>query len=74
MFELSDLKKTRVYQQAFEEGELKGKTEGIEEGERIGKLQAVPPMLAAGLTVEQIAQALGLTVDEVRQVSQENPD
>ena len=51
MFELSDLKKTRVYQQAFEEGE------------RIGKLQAVPPMLAAGLTVEQIAQALSLTVD-----------
>ncbi|MEM6751398.1 MAG: Rpn family recombination-promoting nuclease/putative transposase [Cyanobacteria bacterium P01_C01_bin.38] len=67
MFELSDLKKTRVYQQAFEEGELKGKTEG----ERLGKLQAVPPMLAAGLTVEKIAKALGLTVDEVRQVSQE---
>ncbi|MEL6163614.1 MAG: Rpn family recombination-promoting nuclease/putative transposase [Cyanobacteria bacterium J06628_3] len=66
MFGLSDLKKTRVYQQAFEEGELKGKTEG----ERLGKLQAVPPMLAAGLTVEQIAQALGLTVDEVRQASQ----
>jgi len=66
MFELSDLKKTRVYQQAFEEGKI----EGVEEGERIGKLQAVPPMLAAGLTVEKIAQALGLTVDEVRQVSQ----
>ncbi len=65
MFELSDLKKTRVYQQAFEEGKLKGKTEG----QRIGKLQAVPPMLAVGLTVEQIAQALGLTVDEVRQAS-----
>ncbi|PAX52462.1 hypothetical protein CK510_19170 [Brunnivagina elsteri CCALA 953] len=62
MFGLSDLKQTRVYQQAFAEGEQ----EGIEEG----KLFAVPPMLAAGLTVEQIAEALGLTVDEVRQAAQ----
>ncbi len=62
MFGLSDLKQTRVYQQAFAEGEQKG----IEEG----KLLAVPPMLAAGLTVQQIAQALGLTVDEIRQATQ----
>jgi predicted transposase/invertase (TIGR01784 family) len=59
MFGLSDLKQTRIYQQAFEEGELRG------------KLLAIPLMLAAGLTVEKIAQALDLTVDEVRKVSQE---
>ena len=62
MFGLSDLKKTRVYQQAFEEGE--------KEGEQRGKMLAVPAMLSAGLTVEQIAQALDLTVDEVRQATQ----
>ena len=67
MFGLSDLKQTRVYQQAFAEGEQKGKQEGIEKG----KLLAVPPMLAAGLTVEQIAQALGLTLDVVRQAAQQ---
>jgi predicted transposase/invertase (TIGR01784 family) len=61
MFELSELKQTRVYQQAFSEGEQKG------------KLLAVPPMLAAGLTVEQVAQALGLTVDDVRQAAQQDP-
>lgn len=61
MFGLSDLKKTRVYQQAFAAGE-KG-----------GKMLAVLPMLAARLTVEQIAQALDLTVDEVRQASQQQP-
>lgn len=59
MFGLSDLKQTKVYQQAFAEGELRG------------KLLAIPPMLAAGLTVEQAAQALDLTVDEVRKASQE---
>ena len=60
MFGLSDLKQTKVYQQAF--------AEGIEELR--GKLLAIPPMLAAGLTVEQVAQALDLTADEVRKVSQ----
>jgi predicted transposase/invertase (TIGR01784 family) len=67
MFGLSDLKQTRVYQQAFAEGER----EGEQKGEQRGKLLAVPPMLAAGLTVEQIAQALGLTIDEVRQAAQQ---
>ena len=67
MFGLSDLKKTRVYQQAFAEGEERGE----ERGERRGKLLAVPPMISAGLSVEQIAQALDLTVDEVREVVKE---
>jgi predicted transposase YdaD len=62
MFGLSELKQTRVYQQAFAEGEQKG--------EQKGKLLAVPPMLAAGLSLEQIAQALGLTLDEVSQAVQ----
>ncbi len=61
MFGLSELKQTRVYQQAFAEGEQEG------------KLLAVPPMLAAGLTVEQVAQALGLTVEQVRQAAQQQP-
>ncbi len=58
MFELSDLKQTKVYQEA--------KLEGIVEG----KLQSVPGFLALGLTLEQIAQALGLSVQQVRQAAQ----
>ncbi|KAB8314864.1 Rpn family recombination-promoting nuclease/putative transposase [Tolypothrix campylonemoides VB511288] len=61
MFELSDLKQTRVYQ------------EGVEEGERKGKLKTVPRFVALGLTIEQIAQELGLSVEEVRQAAQEEP-
>lgn len=57
MFELSDLKQTKVYQEALEEG----------------KLLAVPHMLAAGLSVEQVAEALGLEVEQVRQVAQTQP-
>lgn len=58
IFGLSELKQTKFYQEAFQEG--------IQQG----KLQAVRPMLAAGLTVEYIGQALDLSVEEVRQVTQ----
>ncbi len=58
MLGLSDLKQTKVYQEA------------LQEGERKGKLKAVPPMLALGASVEQVAEALGLDVEEVRQGAQ----
>lgn len=63
MFSLSDLRNTRYFQDVFQEGK--------EEGERSGKLKAVPAMLAAGLTLEQVAQALDLSVEEVRQATQQ---
>ncbi|MEH2114827.1 Rpn family recombination-promoting nuclease/putative transposase [Nostoc sp.] len=59
MFGLSELKQTRVYQEAREEGE--------QEGKQKAKLEAVPKLLALGLTVEQIAQALDLNVAQVQQ-------
>lgn len=54
MFGLEDLKQTRFYKQAKEEG----------------KLESIPGLLAIGLSVEQIAAALGLDVEIVRQVAQ----
>jgi predicted transposase/invertase (TIGR01784 family) len=55
MFGLSELKQTRFYQEAKEEGELKA------------KLEAVPGLIGLGLTIEQIAQVLKLSVEEIRQ-------
>ncbi|BAT52293.1 hypothetical protein NOS3756_12280 [Nostoc sp. NIES-3756] len=43
----------------------------MEQGERIGKLKAVPAMLAAGLTIEQVAQALNLSIEDVQQAAQQ---
>ncbi|WP_373695779.1 hypothetical protein [Brunnivagina elsteri] len=60
MLGLSELKKTRVYQEAKEEGKLEG------------QLEAVPFMLSLGATVEQIAETLGLEIEQVRQVAQNN--
>jgi predicted transposase/invertase (TIGR01784 family) len=74
MFSLSDLKNTRVYQEALEEGRQEGKQEGRQEGELQGKLASVPFMLSLGATAEQIAEALGLDVEQVRQVAQQQID
>ena len=66
MFGLSELKQTRVYQEALEEGEQKGEQKG-----RIqAKLEAVPKLLAMGLTQEQVAQALDLDVAQVQEAAQ----
>jgi len=64
MFSLSDLKQTKVYQEAKIEGKLEGKIEG--------KLELLPKLLAAGLSVEQVAQILEVELDVVTsQVGQE---
>ena len=52
-----------------EEGVSIGREEGEKEGERKGSLNAVPILLELGASVERIAEALNLDVDEVRQVA-----
>lgn len=56
MLGLSELKQTRVYQEAREEGKLEA------------KLEMVPLLLELGLSVEQVAQRLGLDVENVRTI------
>ena len=63
MLGLSELKQTRVYQEALEEG--------LEQGREEGKLAAVPLLLEAGMTVEQIAERLGIDLEVVRRVAQQ---
>jgi predicted transposase/invertase (TIGR01784 family) len=71
MFNLTEWRQTKFYQEAKEEGKLEGKLEGkIEgklEGEEEGKLKTVPLLLKLGLNIEQIAQELGIEIDKIRQ-------
>ncbi|MEH2364023.1 hypothetical protein [Nostoc sp.] len=62
MFELNDLRQTRFFQDVFEEGKKEGKQEG--------KLEAIPQLLAFGLSIKQIAQGLGLDEQVIRQAAQ----
>ncbi len=74
MFSLSELKQTRFYQDAFtegiEQGIEQGREQGIEQGARLEKLKTAPLLLRLGLSVEQTAQELGLSVEEVREAAQ----
>ncbi|WP_287355987.1 Rpn family recombination-promoting nuclease/putative transposase [Moorena sp. SIO3B2] len=78
MFSLSDLRQTKVYQEALAEGIQAGRLEGIQagrlEGKIQGKLESIPRLLALGLTVEQVAQALELEVEQVTKVIQQSSD
>jgi predicted transposase/invertase (TIGR01784 family) len=70
MFELSDLKQTKVYQQALEEG----RQQGLQEGKIEGKLECVPRFLELGLTVEQIAKVFALDVEVVQKKANQHLD
>jgi len=70
MFSLSDLRQTKVYQEALAEGIQAGRLEGKIQG----KLESIPRLLALGLTVEQVAQALELEVEQVTKVLQQSSD
>ena len=77
MLQLSELKQTRVYQEAREEGREQGREEGREQGREEGrkegreegkletKLEMVSLLLELGLSVEQVALRLGLDVETV---------
>jgi predicted transposase YdaD len=57
-----------ILREGMAEGKAEGKAEGMAEGELLGKLKSVPGFLALGLSVEQIAGALGLDIELVRGV------
>jgi len=68
MLGLSELKKTKVYQEAFAEGEQIGE----QIGEEKTNLKAVSNMIRLGLSLETIAQYLDLPLDEVQRLANEN--
>jgi predicted transposase/invertase (TIGR01784 family) len=72
MFKLHDIRKTRVWQEAHEEGIKIGIEEGIEKGIEKGraleKRQLVERLQANGQTLKEIAHLLGTSVAEVRRL------
>ena len=59
MLDLNIIKKTKVYQEAFEEG--------FEEG----KLQLIPKLMQKGLSIQEVAELLELDQETVRQAAQQ---
>jgi predicted transposase YdaD len=66
MFSQQELEQTRFYQELVRRGLEQGLEQGLERGRLEGKLEAIPNMVALGLTAEQIAGALGLELAVVQ--------
>ncbi|MCZ8362673.1 MAG: flagellar assembly protein H, partial [Microcystis sp. LE19-251.1A] len=60
-------------ERGLEQGLERGLERGLEQGKLEAKLESIPRLLALGLSVEQIAQALDLDLEQVRQATQETP-
>ena len=65
MFDLEDLRKTRVWQEAHEEGH----EEGVEEGQLLAKQEMVHKLMAKGKTAKEIAELLEMSPQEVRRLA-----
>jgi predicted transposase/invertase (TIGR01784 family) len=69
MFKLHDIRKTRVWQEAHEEGIEKGREEGIEKGRALEQRQLVARLRANGQTLKEIAHLLGISLAEARRLA-----
>ena len=73
---MEEFKKSRLYRgmqrMAREEIREENRQKGIQEGIFLALLQVVPMLLERGFTVEEIAQRLDLTVEQVQQAAQNN--
>jgi predicted transposase/invertase (TIGR01784 family) len=56
-----EFKQSRLYRDISE----RALRESLQEGEREGKLKTVPELFKLGLSLEQIAQALHLPIEEI---------
>jgi predicted transposase/invertase (TIGR01784 family) len=66
------LEETRVYQEAKQEGREEGREKGREEGREELKLELVPRFLARGMSMEEVAQLLDLTIEQVRLATEQD--
>jgi len=65
------LEETRVYQEAKQEAKQEGLQQGVEIGREQIKLELVPQFLALGMSMEEVAKLLSLTVEQVRLISEQ---
>ncbi|MFM7717358.1 MAG: hypothetical protein ACKO7A_33035 [Microcystis sp.] len=76
MFSLSDLRETKVYQEALEEGREEGREEGEEKGRQEGQeekaRQIALKMLSAGFSIPEIARFTDLYPDAIEELQRQN--
>jgi predicted transposase/invertase (TIGR01784 family) len=71
MFEIR-LQETRFYQEAKEEGLKEARQEARQEGREQAKRELIPRFLAYGISIEEVAKLLDLTIEQVEKIRLES--
>jgi len=71
MFALSDLRQTRVYQEAMEEGEVKGRQEGEAKGRQEGRQNEAKTLLVRQLS-KRFGKLTNRQEQQIEELSVEN--
>ena len=73
MFQLHDIRKSKVWQEAHQTGREEGREEGLEQGLEQGKAQVqkelVQRLLASGMPIREIAALMEMTPKDVRRLA-----
>ena len=71
MLGLSELKQTRVYQEALEEGKQEGKQEGEAKGKAETTRLFALKLLRIGMSLQQIAEVTELSLQQIQALQKE---
>jgi predicted transposase/invertase (TIGR01784 family) len=73
MFQLHDLRESRFWQEAHEEGRQEGRKEGRQEGRQEGRTslqqELIHHLVSKGKTIKEIAEELNMSMAEVRRLA-----
>ena len=73
MLEVTDIRQTRVFQEALEEGREEGLEKGREEGREEGRNALVCKLLKKDRSIAEVAEMTDLSPAEVRKISKKSP-
>ena len=59
----------RGYKEGVSDGISQGITQGISQGEHKAKIETAKKFLTMGISIEQVAQGTGLSIEEVNLIS-----
>ena len=71
MLGLSELKQTRVYQEALAEGKAEGEAKGKAEGQAEATRKFALKLLRTGMNLQQIAEVTELSLEQIQALQKE---
>ena len=69
MFQLHDIRKSKVWREAHQSGREEGREEGRDEGKTLAQRELVRKLLEKGMSVREIAALMEIAPKDVRRLA-----